>query len=364
MPPARTFRGVQAMRGIAACMVVLFHATENWSIATTGTDTHAWFAGASGVDLFFIISGFVMATSSLGGANGPHAAWLFLKRRFVRIYPLYWLITALLFAKITLGLVHNHANANPIPPLYALCSFLLIPCKDAHGDVFPLLGTGWTLTFEMFFYVCFAGALWLSRSVLIALTVVLGLLSLGALLRTPAWPAATILLSPLLLEFLAGLWLGKLAQRAHPQRRPLIAAAFGAVALLALWSLPMPAGNPFTRLEWGLLALLALNATVQLEPRIGSHIPRWLLLLGDASYSIYLTHAPLMGLWTFLLKRAHVLVFGRVLWQDDAIAMAFSLLLSAIVGVLTYLAVERPLNQFVQHLAGLRRPVQTEAAKI
>ncbi len=358
MPAKSTYRGVQALRGLAACMVVLFHASENWSVTAYGADTHAWWNGAAGVDIFFVISGFVMAVSSIGKDEGPTAARKFLERRIVRIYPLYWLITTLLVLKISLGFVRSATGLHQIPPLFGLCSYLLIPTHSPAGDISPLLAPGWTLSYEMFFYLCFAAALFFRRSVPITLTIILGALAILGTFRAGTWPAFTVLFGPLLLEFLAGLWLGRAIQtgRTLPPR---IAAPLAVVAAITLFAIPS-APPAFQRLEWGICGFLLVQAAVFLEPVL-TRIPRWALLIGDASYSLYLTHSPLLGLYTFALKRAHVLVPNRIRFQDEANTLLVSLILSIAVGIACYLAVEAPINNRFRRRLHLR-PVQTQSA--
>ena len=358
MQPKSTYRGVQALRGLAACMVVLFHASANWSVVAYGADTHTWWNGAAGVDIFFVISGFVMAVSSLGKGEGPGAARKFLERRIVRIYPLYWLITTLLVLKISLGFVRSADGLHHIPPFFGLCSYLLIPTHSPAGVIQPILAPGWTLSYEMFFYLCFAAALYLRRNVPITLTLTLTALAIVGIFHTDTWPAVTTLFSPLLLEFLAGLWLGRALQtgRLLPAG---IAAPLAALAAATLLVLPSPPPS-YQRLEWSICGILLVHAAVACESKL-TFIPRWTLLLGDASYSLYLTHAPALGLYNFLLKRAHVLVPHRIRVEDEAITLFVSLTLSAAVGVGCYLLVESPMNDAIRKLMHLR-PVQTHAA--
>jgi exopolysaccharide production protein ExoZ len=339
-------------------MVVLFHASENWSMTAYGAVTHAWWNGAGGVDIFFVISGFVMAVSSLDKGTGPRVAWRFLARRIVRIYPLYWIITTVLVLKISLGFVYNPNGLHAVPPLFGLCSYLLIPAVSPGGDIFPVLAPGWTLSYEVFFYLCFAGALFFRRSVPITLTFVLGGLVYLGTFRTGAWPVATVLFNPLLLEFLAGLWLGRavLSGFAMPAR---ITAALAVIAAIVLFALPAVPPD-YRRLEWALCGFLLVQGAVLLEAKL-NRIPSWVLLIGDASYSLYLTHAPLIGLYTFVFKWAGVLVPGRIRLADEAITLTVSLLLSILVGIACYLVVEAPMNERFRRLLHLR-PVQVHAA--
>ncbi len=355
---ASTYRGVQALRGLAACMVVFFHASANWSIVAYGTDSHTWWNGAGGVDIFFVISGFVMAVSSVGKGDGPLAALRFLERRMIRIYPLYWLITTVLFLKISLGFVRSAEGLHHVPPFFAFCSYLLVPVHNPAGDIHPLLAPGWTLSYEMFFYICFAAALYFRRSVPITLTIALGSLAFLGIFRTEAWPAVTTLFSPLLLEFLAGLWLGHALQSGRTIPRS-IGALLAGIAAAILFILPsvLPA---YQRLEWGMCGFLLVQAAVVCEAQL-DFIPRWALLLGDASYSLYLTHSPLLGLYNFLLKRVHVLVSGRIRFVDEAITLLVSLILSIVVGIACYLLVESPINDRIRRVLHLRA-VQVHSA--
>jgi peptidoglycan/LPS O-acetylase OafA/YrhL len=339
-------------------MVVLFHASENWSVTAYGADTHAWWNGAAGVDIFFVISGFVMAVSSIGKGEGPRAAWRFLERRIIRIYPLYWLITTLLVLKISLGFVRSANGLHHIPPVFAVCSYLLIPAHSPAGDISPILAPGWTLSYEMFFYLCFAAALYLRRSVPITLTITLGALTLLGLFRTGTWPAATVLFSPLLVEFLAGLWLGRAVQTGRTLPIP-IAAPLGALAAITLFAAPSPS-PAYQHLEWGLCGFLLVQAAVVCESKF-ARIPRSALLLGDASYSLYLTHSPLLGLYTYALKRAHVLVPNRIRFSDEAITLLVSVIFSIVVGITCYLLVESPMNERFRRRLHLR-PVQIDSA--
>jgi peptidoglycan/LPS O-acetylase OafA/YrhL len=187
---------------------------------------------------------------------------------------------------------------------------------------------------------------------------VLGALAFVGLFRTDAWPAATVLFNPLLLEFLAGLWLGR-ALHAGRTLSPRLAAPLAACAAVALFALPTPS-PAYERLEWAACAFLLVQAAVVLEARL-SRIPRWALLLGDASYSLYLTHSPLLGLCAFALKRARILVPHRIRFEDEALALIASLTLSIAVGIACYLLVESPINDRIRRRLHLR-PVQTHSA--
>src|SRR4030095_15095732 len=92
--PASNFATVQALRAVAALLVVVYHVFDMWSLRVNPSPPGAtWANGAAGVDIFFVISGFVMVVSSRRMAAQPGAWRTFIEHRIVRIAPLYWLAT-------------------------------------------------------------------------------------------------------------------------------------------------------------------------------------------------------------------------------------------------------------------------------
>ena len=305
-----TFRGVQAVRGLAASMVVLYHASGFWSRGVSPVEgAMVWQNGWAGVDIFFLISGFVMAVSTLGKPAGPAAAGRFLERRIVRVMPLYWLVTTLLLLRELFGPPAWFGPRTKLSAGYAVCSYLLVPARNSYGAILPLLAPGWTLSFEMFFYACFAAALALRCDVVKWLTLGLGFLGLLGAFRPETWPPVTALADPLLLEFVLGLWLGRAVLRGW-RVEPAVALALGALALVGILAGPVPAALLPRRAEWATMGFALVFAAVMLEDRLGPRIPRWLLLLGDASYSLYLCHFLLLNPCMDVMRRVLHLRWG------------------------------------------------------
>jgi exopolysaccharide production protein ExoZ len=326
----RTFRSIQALRGIAALLVTIFHAGLRVDPAET-----IFRVGNAGVDIFFVISGFVMWTTTSSRATPPA---IFLRHRFIRLVPMYWLATLAMVAGA--ALVPQAFPRAMYDVSHVLLSLGFVPHVGPDGGMQPVLGQGWTLNFEVFFYLLFALALVLPvqrRFValaifLLALPVLRGFAqSAGVVAEDQPW---MLLLSPLLIEFLGGIALAVLVLRGW---RPRGAWGWGAMALgaalLALLPTP-PADDDLQRLwHFGGPALLIVGGAVAAELAGSLRIGRLAMLLGAASYSIYLSH-------TFAIS-----ALGK-LWPASLPGTAFmatATLFALIAGVLVYAWIEQPL---------------------
>jgi exopolysaccharide production protein ExoZ len=285
----KNLHNIQALRGIAVLMVVALHlfATEKkYSPDQLLPDFLQ--LGAAGVDIFFVISGFIMVSVTKNLQPSFSSMQQFLLMRAARIYPLYWIISlallliAQLFPGITTPLATN--------TLFVIKSFLLYPQENL-----PLLMVGWTLVHEMFFYLIFSCLLLLPRKKLP--------LALAAWALTTVYcyhninfasPVLQIATHPMSLEFIGGCFLGIFVQRMTITSAPLVLFS-GIAAMLAAWMLwqlnsddILPIGE--TRVIYFLPGCLLITAgCIGLDQR-GIHLSLWLEKIGDASYSIYLTH--------------------------------------------------------------------------
>ncbi len=342
----KAFRSIQHLRGVAAIMVVTFHGF----VPARGIATPNWteMAGASGVDIFFVVSGFIIfASQAPSDAQAADAgltvrtqgAGAFLWRRLLRIAPLYWLAT---FAMIGLHLVAQLDPSLSVDPIHILKSLAFIPHFDpgAPAQIEPVLIQGWTLSYEMFFYSLFAIALALApgRLALILSVSLIGLTAAGLIFQ-PHSALGRSYTDPRLLEFLAGVLLG-LAVRKRLTVFPAAGAVALIVGLLALWStdlLPTFLRGP---VAWGPLAALVVWGALCLDVRDRAPRLGWLRLLGDASYSIYLTHDITLSFVREAWRRAVPPTSSPLAF---AIFLVIGVCASAAVGTCIYLAIERPL---------------------
>lgn len=197
--------GIQALRGLAAILVVITHVTLALHERVDPL-IPVWDAGSFGVWLFFVISGFVMTTSTQG-KRGLHAAIYFFKRRIQRIVPIYWITTALKILAVYIAPAATISSALDFNHIVA--SFFFIPSINIEGEIKPILPVGWTLNFEMFFYLIFGTSLIFSRPAALAF-VALIIFAIASYIEDPSWSVPIRYYSShLVLLFAWGMILGK-----------------------------------------------------------------------------------------------------------------------------------------------------------
>jgi exopolysaccharide production protein ExoZ len=360
--PNRTFLGIQMLRGVAALMVVVHHATLSWATVVDPVRMpYAWMNGAAGVDIFFVLSGFVMYVSTVGREQTTHPARSFLERRFLRVVPLYWLATALVLVKVFVE------NRNPalrilsspphLQPAYILSSFFLFPYKNSQGTVQPLLIVGWTLIYEMFFYLLFSVPLGLKIGVARFLTPVMVLLSVVGIFAKDSWPTVMWLASPLLLEFLSGLLLGVMVVRGVSLHSrlwiPLALASSAYIFFFAKWQ-----SNLGRVVFWGIPAFLLVLAVVGIDSLRGRLWPGWILAVGDASYSLYLMHLLIFSFLMKLLVRFHVLAPGASSWDRELLTVVLLVTPSVLISIAIFRWVDSPMTRILRRrLLREKRPL-------
>ncbi|MFN3557910.1 MAG: acyltransferase family protein [Brevundimonas sp.] len=341
-----TFEGVQCLRFLAAFVVVIIHSTFYAGRLDPSIDV--WHRGATGVDIFFVISGFVMYVSSKSLTDRTDGWRTFAMRRIVRIVPLYWLLTTVSVgvALAVPALVQN----GDLSLAYIIKSYLFIPAEAAPGHYEPVMGVGWTLNFEAFFYAIFALALLLRTNIVATVSAVLIPCVILSFFKTPEWPDFAFYFKLETLEFLAGILIARYASRGTiPWPAAASALVIGLVSILFI---PWPV-FPGSQIFIVLSAALIVWATVMLERPMQGRWPRALMFLGGASYSLYLIHS-MVG--PFAPKILSILGV-----QSGIVSILLSLTLSLIAAVICYVMVERPMTRFLSRLTG-RKNVQNEVS--
>ena len=357
--PASTTQisSVQGLRALAALAVVAFHSTVLWHDRALSHAAPVWQNGNAGVDLFFVISGFLMVISSQHLRTRAGGWWHFIRLRLIRVVPLYWLTTAVKLAAITAVpaiALHSHTTL-----WNSLASFLFLPAPNALGAITPILVVGWTLSFEMLFYAVYATAL--ARAVdpiLVAAPTMLGLAMLS-LFRTSAWPAITVLADPLVLEFVAGMVLAHLyLAEAHLEASLTFGLWLTVCGLFGLFGLPTH--DPYIRvLLWGTSATITLWGALILDRRIAQLWPPLCVTIGAASYSLYLTHGFILPVVGWVLTRSHLStpLLGVVL-------VPLALLASTLSALWVHRYVELPFTTWLRRRNAPSFPVSTRRQTI
>jgi peptidoglycan/LPS O-acetylase OafA/YrhL len=334
----KTYRLVQVLRAIAAEMVVLFHATTLLHLQDP-RDFHAWVNGVAGVDIFFVISGFVMMISTTPLLRSAHPARTFFARRLERIAPMYWLATS---AKVVALLA---APAIAVVGLghwwHVLASYLFFPTRSPIEAYSTVLAVGWTLVFEMFFYILFAIVLAARLPRVPALAPVLILLAFAWTIPFVACHGTLhFYANTMQLEFLFGMLLALSIPFARKIPAPL-AILLAIAGFLVLFLYHSPATVLWGGILWGLPALAVVTAAVAVEHPLGSRTPKWLLEIGDASYSIYLVHGFVVPAVCILFAR-----YGSHGPYMLPLALIASIIVATLAGDLAYRLIERPIMQW------------------
>lgn len=369
-PAQRRLDSIQALRGVAAVLVVTTHAA---SMVFDTPQAAAPFLigsfgqfrgfGAVGVDLFFIISGFVMAFSVAGKPDGPRGAGRFLVLRWIRVGPPYLIVTALM--AVVLFRTHGldwRSLWNAI---------LFVPVFDGGGYTVTPLVIGWTLSFEFTFYLLIALAVLVRQARRVAYVglLIAALVAIGLLV-----PHGTFLVdwitNPIYLEFAMGIlahlaWAHGWFDRAR--------ALWGLLGLAGLAALVVQLVTGFggiadmystldgslsleRTIRWGLPCLAVFAGCVALWRSTGrGPAGRALTELGDSSYSLYLIHLPVV----MVLHR--LLLLSPVALPAD-LAFAATVLVSVAAGVVYYRLVERPVTRMLRSRFEARGRIPRERA--
>jgi exopolysaccharide production protein ExoZ len=291
--------------------------------------------GSWGVDVFFIISGFVIAYSANKSTD------FFFTKRLVRVIPIYWLLTIAVFAIAWYSpslLTHTSPNF-----YYLTKSLLFIPFDKNALELRPILVVGWTLNYEMIFYTIFAISLKVTKNKYIYVSsIAITLLHLTAHSLPKELPIVRFLSDSIILEFVFGMIVFQLWKHWNEKNIQLSKSSSSlvaiAVAILILLSLML--NTQIRAIDLGLPSFLVVILALHLGPLI--KIPRLFLLLGDSSYSLYLTH-----LFVIQLADKFLNAFDKVgfaFWSSTVIVIVLCMFLS----ICSYKFIELPISYFLR----------------
>lgn len=329
---SRTLNNIQILRAIAAIGVLLFHIVGGAILY--GFQPHLLSAlegkGIAGVDLFFVISGFIMVYTQ---HYNPKTSLVFLKDRIIRIVPSYWILTTV-FAML-LFFIPQAFNRMEFSTYTTFSSFMFLSglLEARH----PLIFVGWSIEYEMLFYIIFALAI-----------------ALGNLTRTVLLTTAVLIMlvfifkaNQLFLEFAMGMFLAIISL--HIPKQPKLGITFLMIGTTLVvynsimydyFAFPsyLMYGIPFTIILFGVL-----------------HIPQaknnFFVLLGDASYSIYLIQAFTITTFYKFSQLIPMNLSGDLL-------IALCMIYSVLSGLLFFYCFEKPCRKFIKRRKLLRHSAQ------
>jgi exopolysaccharide production protein ExoZ len=352
-PHVRQIDALQVLRAFAVLLVIWVHASQDLKIST-GRELPS--LGIFGVDLFFVLSGFILSWVVLrsGEQPGPRAAWRFLLRRLIRVMPIFWFFAI----PNVLVLMHRHefTLARYWPAL------LLVPPPHYPG-LSLVVDYSWTMMFEIMFYTLLSLVqLFTVRRAVPTLIVVLAVLGSMDLWVSIQRAYLSFLFNPILVEFILGAAIALLLQRFGRRKSGGaslvllgIAGAFVCQGLHSreTWSLgpAMLLADQGVWLRvgtWGLCAAVIVGGLVFWSPTPDGPIGRFAVLMGNASYSAYLgSGLVLLYLVGYLNRR---LAGHRVsVLAEIALELAIATVIFA-VGIAAYQWVEWPMLHKLQRV--------------
>ena len=304
--------------------------------------------GAWGVDLFFVISGFIMCYVTARSGRD------FVVKRLIRVVPLYWAGTIAVFiVALAMPRLLNNTTANLLELAKSLA---FIPFRKGT-ETTPVLFLGWTLNYEMFFYLIFTLSMAVSHRhrAVVASALVVGIVVLGNVVSIESVPLR-FFSKPILLEFAYGMLCYAILMRpmAAPPRSAAARAPWILVGVLALACLPFATSWDVTGdrpVRWGILAALAFCCIV--HGLYGVKLPKGVVLIGDASFSLYLFHPYVIQIFT---KLGAFNGDGLRSYVMAAVTLAVCIGLS----VLSFRHLERPISDTLRRLF-LERPTRPAA---
>jgi peptidoglycan/LPS O-acetylase OafA/YrhL len=355
-PVAGTIRSLQHLRVFAASFIVLYHAELQLTRLTDGVHEHSLSFGAAGTDLFFVIGGFILVYTS---HNRKDTFGAFLYRRFVRIAPLYWLFMFLMLVVLLITPSYLVTTKGDLWHFLASLAFIPYP-HPVLGIDRPFLFPGWVLNHFAFFYLLFGSLLFMSAgrrvvTVAIVLCVLVGLRAL--------WGDTSHLLnfygSTVALDFVFGMIVAWLFLARNEPPWIIAAVLVAGASIFAAGVLKHVSDGSDRALYWGVADAAFLFVCVSIEKRWGWPEWRFLGKLGDASYSVFVSHL-------FTLALVASIVRALRIFPMLGVSGARVVFLGAawVAGMAVYAAIERPLMQHIDRWRGPRTSVLSVAKEI
>ncbi len=341
---------IQALRGIAVLLVIFYHSI---AIETKYNSDYIvmpdfFKIGNIGVDIFFIISGFIMVTVTQNYFKDRNKFYQFMYLRFTRIYPLYWFYTILLLPILFIKpeWINSSQNGN----VDILSSILLFP-----SETLPLIMVGWSLIHEVYFYIIFGLFLLLiDKTKLIKYAFIwLLLIIIGNIFIGHNSPLIKLIINPLTVEFIAGILIGiYFLNYNHKLRfsKTLLFISFLSLLFVSYLHESVEIQGWNRIMIYGIPSFLIVLFSIEVEKQ-GFIFHKYLINVGDASYSIYLSHLLTLSV---VAKIFNIFLFESYIFE---LFMVITMLIIALIwGLISYKYIEIPMINFTKKL--IRRKVE------
>ncbi|TAK85112.1 MAG: acyltransferase [Aquabacterium sp.] len=341
-------QSIRSLRGVAALLVVIYHACEYARTHGHADMANTFLFGAFGVDLFFVISGYVMLLALEKIITSPqsasHLTIDFLARRLIRIAPIYWIGTVFLYTIYAIQPEKFKAFSATFEMFARSMLFLPIDRGAGKSTISPILSQGWTLYHEFFFYAVLSTLLafnirqklkYATPALVAAITI------LGCILITDTrQPWIELITSPINMEFSLGCIVYTLRRPKGSALALITAASSCAVAMVFLQLAPeLSKVRDATRtIYWGMPAALIFYAAICLERQIALFSDKFNKFAGDPSYSIYIFHGLIFSGLDIFIKKTGI--------NGNSTAFVAMLTLgAAVISNFIYRAIEMPLTR-------------------
>ena len=332
------YASIQVLRGIASLVVFYHHLTGNVAKVLGFESPHQFFSfGFCGVDLFFIISGFIIYKTSSNYPIDFDSFKNYLKKRFTRVFPIYWIVVLPILLTSFLFLKSNYT----FTIAEILKTLLLVPHHNAINAV------SWTLSYELYFYLIFSLTL-LNRFALIIPIVIISLTIFNSithqfgsgLLHQTDW---YFYFSPFNFDFLIGVLIAKYLKTNFLNLNLTIISIVVGIIFLVFFGMSVQDDVSNRRiLIFAIPSTIFVISFINLEKQFSVKFPHWLIKIGDASYVLYLIHFPIIILATKFLKKY---IHGN---NSNILFLIFAGIIIPYLAVIIHKKIEKPLLTYLK----------------
>lgn len=339
IPRGHHLTALDAGRGVAALLVVFYHATAILALPKYyGVKPFSGFFsfGYSGVDFFFVLSGFIIFYIHRDDLGNSNKIFSFAIKRILRIYPLYWIITTIVILSMAMS-----KGGLLIDVVDIIFSYLLLPQRS----IYPIITAAWTLVHEVFFYFMFSTLIInLQIGKVLMLGWFIGIIY-GAICGVPEYlPAFIFNLHNI--EFFVGMFVAHFFMSGRTLLRPVLSLILGIFIYLGIGFVDIfivsNSANVFLVL-YALSSALIIYSLVLCEINCGLIVPKWAQFIGASSYSLYLSHFIVLAIVAKFLIERNFAPSLSIYW-----AWIFSVVIAIFVGLLVYSFFERHMNRILR----------------